>query len=163
MCILSGLHQYKTQSGRSQSSREAFQFNPIGVIAQEICNESWLLCLDEFQVTDIGDAMILKLFFRELFTKGLVVVATSNRAPDGMRFWFDPDLGWNEAYFDFLSTFQNCIKTVFNEAISCPSSHCSNITAPHTSCNRASTIGDSSIHPNIKFTMCKFLFCVIKF
>lgn len=62
----------------------ADSFNPIPAIAAEFLRESWLLFLDEFQVTDIGDAMILRHMFKELFDGGLVLLATSNRAPDDL-------------------------------------------------------------------------------
>ncbi|RYG42374.1 cell division protein ZapE, partial [archaeon] len=61
--------------------KHAREMDIVASVAAAISARSWLICFDEMQVTDIGDAMILQRLFASLWEAGVVVVITSNRPP----------------------------------------------------------------------------------
>jgi cell division protein ZapE len=86
--------------------------DPIPPLADTIASGAALLCFDEFQVNDIADAMILGRLFQALFARGVVVVATSNIAPDDL---FKGQPG-RDAFLPFIALIKQRLDVVMMDA-----------------------------------------------
>ncbi len=72
------IHQWRSEV------RDGRNGDPIVSVAVSLAERTWVLCFDEFHVTDIADAMILGRLFKELLDRGVVVVVTSNWLPENL-------------------------------------------------------------------------------
>lgn len=86
--------------------------DPIPPLADAIAAEAALLCFDEFQVHDITDAMILGRLFEALFARGVVIVATSNTAPQDL---FKGKPG-RDAFLPFIALIQSRVEVLHLES-----------------------------------------------
>lgn len=73
-------HAFMAEIHRRMRDKHSEQ-DPLKSVAADIAEETRVLCFDEFHVSDIADAMILGRLLENLFTHGVVLVATSNYAP----------------------------------------------------------------------------------
>jgi cell division protein ZapE len=68
----------KAPKGRAENA------DPVAAALRDVLGSTRLLCLDEFHVQDITNAMLLGRLFRQLFARGVTIVATSNTRPDDL-------------------------------------------------------------------------------
>ncbi len=69
---------------RKSRQGQAEDADPVAAVVKPLIEEVRLLCLDEFQVQDITNAMLLGRLFERLFKAGVTIVATSNTRPDDL-------------------------------------------------------------------------------
>ena len=65
-----------------QAARDAGATDPFTHAAEQLIKTGHIICFDEMEVRDIADAMIVQRLFTALWNNGMVLIATSNRAPD---------------------------------------------------------------------------------
>jgi cell division protein ZapE len=76
-------HRFMQEIHREMHRRTG-QADPLGAIAREFARDTRLICLDEFHIADITDAMLMKRLLEALFEQGVVMVTTSNFEPDAL-------------------------------------------------------------------------------
>lgn len=107
--FMADVHERINRHRQALKRGETKQDDPIPPVADALAEQAWVLCFDEFTVTDIADAMILSRLFRALFERGIVLVATSNVLPDDLyrdglnRQLFLPFIGLLKQHVDVIN------------------------------------------------------------
>lgn len=104
------IHLYNQESlineGRKQNLNLKNKKTNIEEIAKKLSKKYKIIFYDEFQVTDIYDAMLLTRFFNEFLSRGSLLITTSNRAPE---FLYEDGLKRND-FLTFINELnKNCI------------------------------------------------------
>ena len=85
------------------------QAEPLAGVARDVAKDTRLLCLDEFHITDITDAMLMRKLLEGLMEQGVVVLTTSNFSPDALylhglqRQQFMPAIDLIKQNFDIIN------------------------------------------------------------
>jgi len=74
-------HFYEFMLRVHEDIHEIEEEQPVEIAANTLADGVEVLCFDEFQITDIQDAVILPRLFEVFFRRGLAIVMTSNTAP----------------------------------------------------------------------------------
>ena len=107
--FMADVHDRIQRHRQARKDGLAKEDDPIPPVARALADEAWVLCFDEFTVTDIADAMVLSRLFSALFANGVVLVATSNVAPDNLyrdglnRQLFEPFIGMLRRHAEVIS------------------------------------------------------------
>lgn len=112
--LYSSIHEIKAKVAVSENSSELFEHSgkedliseeqAIKQAAEDLANKYDVLCFDEFFVDNIYDAMVAKTFFTTLFARGVVIVLTSNIAPEKL-YWNKLNRHYFLPFVDTLTKF----------------------------------------------------------
>lgn len=106
--FMADVHERINAHRQALKRGETKQDDPIPPVAEALSKQAWVLCFDEFTVTDIADAMILSRLFSALFERGVVLVATSNVAPDNLY----PNGLNRQLFMPFVSTLKTRVDII---------------------------------------------------
>jgi cell division protein ZapE len=60
------------------------RINPVDCVAEDLANRAKVICLDEFLVHEIADAVLLSQLLYALFQRDIILVTTANTSPDAL-------------------------------------------------------------------------------